>query len=129
MKKLFLSLSVAALLAACGNNAETTATAPAGDSGAAKTAAPDSNTAAAATTPALKDSLMQFKGGKVMIVVGGAWSELTAAVTTTNGRKVSPNGDVSKGTKTKKLEEGMMIDKDGQLMDKDGKPLDNTGWE
>jgi hypothetical protein len=36
---------------------------------------------------------------------------------------------VSKGGKTRKMEEGMMIDKDGQMMDKDGKMMDNTGWE
>jgi hypothetical protein len=72
---------------------------------------------------------MQFKDGKVMIMTGGAWSALTATVTTTNGRKVSPNGEVSKGKVKRKMEEGMMIDKDGQMMDKDGKMMDNTGWE
>jgi len=129
MKKLLFFASIAALLlTACGDSAskqetpatDTTKAAPAPDSGAA---------ASTATVQPVKDSVMQFKGGKVMIIVGGTWSELTAPVTTTNGRKVSPNGDVSKNGKTKKLEEGMMIDKDGQLMDKDGKPLDNTGWE
>jgi hypothetical protein len=71
----------------------------------------------------VKDSVMQFKDGKVMIMSRGSWSALSAPVTTTNGRKVSPNGEVSKNKKTRKLEEGMMIDKDGQLMDKDGKTI------
>jgi len=62
-------------------------------------------------------------------MLSGSWSALSAPVTTTNGRKVSPNGEVSKNGKTRKMEEGMMIDKDGQLMDKDGKLMDNTGWE
>ncbi len=130
MKKLLFSLSIAALLTACGDSASKTE-ASATDTGSATKITPADSGAAVAASPAtpLKDSVMQFKGGKVLISVGGAWSDLTAAVTTTNGRKVSPNGDVSKNGKTKKLEEGMMIDKDGQLMDKDGKPLDNTGWE
>jgi hypothetical protein len=39
---------------------------------------------------------MQFKDGKVMIMTGGAWTALSAPVTTTNGRKVSPNGKFPK---------------------------------
>ena len=84
---------------------------------------------ATATAAPVKDSVMQFKDGKVMIMTGGSWSALSGPVTTTNGRKVSPNGEVSKNGKKRKMEEGMMIDKDGQLMDKDGKAMDNTGWE
>ena len=128
MKKLLFFLSAAALLAACGDGASKQE-ATAADSTSATKSTPGTDSSTIATAQPVKDSVMQFKGGKVMIIVGGSWSELSAAVTTTNGRKVSPNGDVSKNGKTKKLEEGMMIDKDGQLMDKDGKPLDNTGWE
>ena len=78
---------------------------------------------------ALKDSAMQFKEGKVLIMIGGSWSPLASAVTTTNGRTVNPNGELSKNGKTRKMKEGMIVDKDGQLMDKDGKMMDNTGWE
>ena len=60
------------------------------------TAAPAPDTTAT-TARTVKDSVMQFKDGKVMIMVGGSWSALSAPVTTTNGRKVSPNGEVSKG--------------------------------
>lgn len=128
MKKLFSILAITALATACGSgssekNAAGTDTA----SATSTTPAPDTSSTTAST--AMKDSVMQFKDGKVMIMVGGSWAALSAPVTTTNGRKVSPNGDVSKNGKTRKLEEGMMIDKDGQLMDKDGKALDNTGWE
>jgi hypothetical protein len=42
---------------------------------------------------------------------------------------VDVNGEISKGDKKRKLEEGMMIDKDGQITDKDGKPLDTSGWD
>ena len=121
MKKILALLAITGLITACGDSApkETEATA---DSTTAVTPAPDATTA-------VKDSVMQFKDGKVMITVGGTWSELAAPVTTTNGRTVSPNGDVAKGGKTRKMEEGMMIDKDGQMMDKDGKAMDNTGWE
>jgi len=131
MKKLLFFLSIAAFITACGNGDQKTATTGADSSAAAATPLTDSGKMAApAATPSVKDSVMQFKGGKVLISKNGAWSELTAAVITTNGRKVSPDGEVvSKSGKKKKLEEGMMIDKDGQLMDKDGKPLDNTGWE
>lgn len=131
MKKLLfaVSISATALIAACGGGAEKKDT-PAADSPATVQATPVSPTDTASTTaPSIKDSLMQFKGGKVLISLNGAWSELSATIKTTNGRKVNPNGDVTKNGKTKKLEEGMMIDKDGQLMDKDGKPLDTTGWE
>jgi hypothetical protein len=134
MKKILFFLSITALITACGSGDSKTTTTTA-DSSAATTAtttpsADSSKMATTSTAATVKDSVMQFKGGKVLISKGGAWSELTAAVTTTNGRKVNPDGEVvSKGGKKKKLEEGMMIDKDGQLMDKDGKPLDNTGWE
>lgn len=130
MKKLLFFLSIAALITACGNGDQKAATPGVDSSATATTATDSSKMAAPATTQSVKDSVMQFKGGKVLISKNGTWSELTAAVTTTNGRKVSPDGEVvSKSGKKKKLEEGMMIDKDGQLMDKDGKPLDNTGWE
>ncbi|HTL09232.1 MAG TPA: DUF6799 domain-containing protein [Chitinophagaceae bacterium] len=129
MKKLFLSLSIIAALASCGGSAEKQETAKTDSAGAASTVTPAPDTSAKVAAQPVKDSIMQFKGGKVLIMVGGTWADLSAPVTTSNGRKVSPNGEVSKSGKTKKLEEGMMIDKDGQLMDKDGKPLDNTGWE
>ena len=122
MKKLLFMLAIAGFITACNDeskNEESTA------STATVSPAPDATT----TTSAVKDSVMQFKDGKVMIMVGGSWSPLSAEVTTTNGRKVSPNGEVTKGTVTRKMEEGMMIDKDGQMMDKDGKIMDNTGWE
>jgi hypothetical protein len=128
MKKLFVFLSVTALITACGNGTDKQSTSAA-DSTAVTQPATVVKDSSAAVTPAVKDSLMQFKAGKVMISLGGSWSPLTGTVTTTNGRKVNPNGEVSKNGKTKKLEEGMMIDKDGQLMDKDGKPMDTTGWE
>ena len=127
MKKLLFILGVTALVAACNNEAKTDDKAT-GDSSATISPAPDSSSAPVTVAP-VKDSVMQFKDGKVLINVGGTWSPLTAQVTTTNGRKVNPNGEVSKGAVTRKLEEGMMIDKDGQMMDKDGKMMDNTGWE
>ena len=71
---------------------------------------------------------MTMKDGKMMVANGGKWEEMKAPVTTANGRVVAVNGEVSKGDKKRKLEEGQMIDKDGQMMDKDGKLMDNTGW-
>jgi hypothetical protein len=124
MKKLLFILAITGFTTACNNeskNEESSA------SGATTTTAPATDAGTATTT--VKDSVMQFTNGKVMIMVGGSWSELSAPVTTTNGRKVNPNGEVSKGTVTRKMEEGMMIDKDGQMMDKNGKVMDNTGWE
>ena len=78
---------------------------------------------------ALKDGLMTMKDGKMMIVKGGAWVAMDAPVTCTNGRKVDVNGEVSKGDKKRKLEEGWMIDNDGQIKDKDGKLVDTSGWD
>lgn len=127
MKKLLALFAIAGLMTACNDNATKDSSATGDTTAVATTPAPDT-TAATAATP-VKDSVMQFKEGKVMIMVGGSWTALAGPVTTTNGRKVSPNGDVSKNGKTRKMEEGMMIDKDGQMMDKDGKMMDNTGWE
>jgi len=134
MKKLLGLFVFAGLMTACSNEAakETPA---ATDTAAATPAAPSPVPGVAdssnriGTTDAIKDSVMTFKEGKVLISIGGEWKPLTAAVTTSNGRKVSPNGEVSKGAVKRKMEEGMMIDKDGQMTDKNGKPMDNTGWE
>jgi len=129
MKKFLALLAITAFVTACGNSGQqNTENAAATDTTSKATAPSPDNSATNAAAPA-KDSLMQFKDGKVMIMLSGSWSALSAPVTTTNGRKVSPNGEVSKNGKTRKMEEGMMIDKDGQLMDKDGKPMDETGWE
>jgi hypothetical protein len=124
MKKLLALLAITGFLIACNNSTDKDAS-TSGDTTA--TSATDKSDATVA--PPVKDSLMQFKEGKVMIMVGGSWTALSAPVTTTNGRTVNPNGEVSKNGKTRKMEDGMMIDKDGQLMDKDGKMMDNTGWE
>jgi hypothetical protein len=125
MKKLLIALTITGFIIACNNESKKDETSTTGDTATTVTPVPETSTTAAP----VKDSVMQFKDGKVMIMTGGSWSELSAAVTTTNGRKVSPNGEVSKGKVTRKMEEGMMIDKDGQMMDKDGKMMDNTGWE
>lgn len=133
MKKLLALLTITGSMIACNNSAKesesskdtTTAT----DTSSATMAPAKDSSAMMTTTAPSKDSLMQFKDGKVMIMTNGSWSALSGPVTTTNGRKVSPNGEVTKNGKKRKMEEGMMIDKDGQLMDKDGKPMDNTGWE
>jgi 3-hydroxyisobutyrate dehydrogenase-like beta-hydroxyacid dehydrogenase len=132
MKKLLALLTITGSMIACNNAAKESDsakdTATMTDTSSA-TMAPSKDTTTTMSAAPVKDSVMQFKDGKVMIMSGGSWSALSATVTTTNGRKVSPNGEVSKNGKKRKMEEGMMIDKDGQLMDKDGKPMDNTGWE
>lgn len=131
MKKFFPALAAAFLLIACGESSSsdnsTTTTDTASAAPAEVAPAPDSTSTASAGT--VKDGVMAMKDGKMVVMKGGNWEPMKEAVTTTNGRKVSTSGEVSKGDRKRKLEEGMMIDKDGQLMDKDGKPLDNTGWE
>lgn len=124
MKKLLVFLAITGSITACNNAAQKDAVV---DSTSTSTTPSDTTTATAPA--AVKDSLMQFKDGKVVIFTAGAWAPLAAPLTATNGRVINPNGEVSKGGKTRKLEEGMQIDKDGQLMDKDGKMVDNTGWE
>ena len=130
MKKLLFLLAVAGFTFGCNDSSKPAATST--DSAttpaaAAPAAATDST--AAATQPALKEGLMTLKDGKMMIVKSGAWAAMDAPVTCTNGRKVAVNGEVSKGDKKRKLEEGMMIDKDGQMMDKNGKLMDTSGWD
>ena len=127
MKKVLFMAAIAGLSFACNNESKPSATDTTATSGAA--AAPATDTAAAAKPAAMKDGLMTMKDGKMMIVKAGAWAPMDAEVTCTNGRKVAVDGTVSKGDKKRKMEEGMMIDKDGQLMDKNGKPMDTSGWD
>lgn len=122
MKKFLFIAAIAGLAVACNNESKPAAT----DSTATAPAAKDSS---AAMAPALKEGLMTMKDGKMMIVKAGAWAAMDSTVTCTNGRKVAADGTVSKGDKKRKMEEGMMIDKDGQLMGKDGKPMDTSGWD
>ena len=127
MKKLLFMAAIASFTFACNDSSKPAAST---DSTAATVApAPAAADSTAATQPALKEGLMTMKDGKMMIVKSGAWVALDATVTCTNGRKVEVNGDVSKGGKKRKLEEGMMIDKDGQMMDKSGKLMDTSGWD
>ena len=125
MKKLLLIAAIDSFAFACndGSKSSTTTT----DTAAVAPAAPATDSSA--STMALKDGLMTLKDGKMMIVKGGAWVAMDAPVTCTNGRKVSVNGEVSKGDKKRKLEEGWMIDNDGQIKDKDGKLVDTSGWD
>jgi len=129
MKKLLFTVAIASLTFACNDapKSSTSTTDTAAATSAPAPAATDSS--AAATQPALKDSLMTLKDGKMLIVKNGAWVALDAEVTCTNGRKVSVDGTVSKKDKKRKLEEGMLIDKDGQIMDKNGKLMDTSGWD
>ncbi|HVU57279.1 MAG TPA: DUF6799 domain-containing protein [Puia sp.] len=127
MKKLLFMAAIAGLAFACNSSDSRSSTT---DSPATSTPAPAATDSPATATPAtLKDGLMTMKDGKMMIVKDGAWTAMDASVTCTNGRKVDVDGTVSKGDKKRKIEEGMMIDKDGQLMDKNGKPMDTSGWD
>jgi hypothetical protein len=128
MKKLLFITAIAGLTFACNSDSKPSNS----DSTAATTtpapAATDSS--AAAGQQPLKDGLMTLKDGKMMIVKSGAWAPMDSAMTCTNGRKVALDGTVAKGnSKGRKLEEGMMVDKDGQIMDKNGKPMDTSGWD
>jgi len=127
MKKLLAIAAITFSLTACNESADSDGDTTSTDTAATATAPVTADTASASST--IKDGVMTLKDGKMMIMVAGKWEPMTEAVTTTNGRKVSTDGEVSKGDKKRKLEEGMMIDKDGQMMDKDGKMMDNTGWE
>jgi len=128
MKKLLLIAAIAGFTCACNGGSKSPATTT--DTAAvAPAATPAADSSTASTTQSLKDGLMTMKDGKMMIVKGGSWVAMDAPVTCTNGRKVSVTGEVSKGDKKRKLEEGMMIDNDGQIKDKDGKLVDTSGWD
>ena len=128
MKKLLLIAAIAGFTCACSGGSKSPATTT--DTAAvAPAATPAADSSTASTTQSLKDGLMTMKDGKMMIVKGGSWVAMDAPVTCTNGRKVSVTGEVSKGDKKRKLEEGMMIDNDGQIKDKDGKLVDTSGWD
>ena len=128
MKKLFFIAAIAGLSFAC-NSASKPSSGTDSTATTAPAAAATDTSAGAAQTAVLKDGLMTLKDGKMMIVKSGAWAPMDSTVTCSNGRKVAADGTVSKGDKKRKMEEGMMIDKDGQLMDKNGKPMDTTGWD
>lgn len=127
MKKLLFLVAIAGFMFACNDSAKPSETTADTTKAAAAPAAAD--TSAAATQTTLKEGLMTLKDGKMLIVKSGAWAPMDAPVTCTNGRKVAVDGEVSKGDKKRKLEEGMMIDKDGQMMDKNGKLMDTSGWD
>ena len=127
MKKLLLIAAIASFTFACNDGSKSSSSTT--DTTAVAPAAPAADSSAASGTQTLKDGLMTMKDGKMMIVKGGTWVAMDAPVTCTNGRKVDLNGEVSKGDKKRKLEEGMMIDNDGQIKDKDGKMVDTSGWD
>jgi hypothetical protein len=129
MKKMLFTVAIAGLALACNNSSESSSAASDTTKTAPAATAPAADSSSAAAQPALKEGLMTMKDGKMMIVKSGAWAPLDSAVTCTNGRKVAVDGMVSKGDKKRKLEEGMMIDKDGQMMDKSGKLMDTSGWD
>jgi hypothetical protein len=129
MKKLLLIVAIAGFTFACNDGSKTPTTSTDTATVTTPPPPPPADTSSTATTAALKDGLMTLKDGKMMIVKDGAWVAMDAAVKCTNGRKVGVNGEVSKGDKKRKLEEGMMIDKDGQIMDKNGKLMDTSGWD
>ncbi len=122
MKKLLLIAAIACFTFACndGSKSSTTTT----DTAAAAPASSDSS-----ATQSLKDGLMTLKDGKMLVLKGGAWVAMDSTFTCTNGRKVSVTGDITKGDKKRKLEEGWKIDQDGQITDKDGKLVDTSGWD
>jgi hypothetical protein len=126
MKKLLLLAAIAGFTFSCNSDSSKSSTGSTDTAAASTATATDS---AAGAKPALKDGLMKLQDGKMMVVKANAWTTLDSAVTCTNGRKVDVNGEVTKGTKKRKLEDVMMIDKDGQITDKDGKPVDTSGWE
>ncbi len=127
MKKLLFLVAIAGFMFACNDSAKPSTTTT--DTTKAALAPAAADTSAAATQPALKDGLMTLKDGKMMIVKSGVWAPLDSAVTCNNGRKIAVDGTVSKGDHKRKLEEGMMIDKDDQMMDKNGKLMDTSGWD
>ena len=129
MKKLLFTVAIASLTFACNDAPKSSASTTDTTATTAAPAPAATDSSAAAAQPALKDSLMTMKDGKMMIVKNGAWMAMDAEVTCTNGRKVSVDGTISKKDKKRKLEEGMMIDKDGQIMDKNGKLMDTSGWD
>jgi len=129
MKKLLLISAIAGLTFACNDGSKSSASSTDTAVVAPATTPAAADTSSAATATSLKDGLMTMKDGKMMVVKNGAWAAMDAPVTCTNGRKVDVNGEVTKGDKKRKLEEGMMIDKDGQIMDKNGKLMDTSGWD
>ena len=126
MKKLLLIAAIACFTFACndGSKSSTSATDTAATMPATAPAGSDSS-----ATQTMKDGLMTLKDGKVLVLKGGAWVPMDSTFTCTNGRKVSVTGDITKGDKKRKLEEGWKIDMDGQITDKDGKLVDTSGWD
>jgi hypothetical protein len=129
MKKLLLIAAIACFTYACNDGSKSSTTTADTATAAPAVTPPATDTSTASTTQTLKDGVMTLKDGKMMILKDGAWVAMDAPVTCTNGRKVDINGEVSKGDKKRKLEEGMMIDKDGQIRDKNGKLVDTSGWD
>ena len=140
MKKLLSIVAVAAVMAACNDSStkvDSTSTdstkmsndAMKTDTSATMTPAATDTSTAMNSSAMVKDGMMTMKDGKMMVMKNGSWEEMKEEMTCTNGCKVKPNGEVTKGDKKKTLTEGMMIDKDGQMVDASGKLVDETAWK
>ena len=132
MKKLLSMVAIAAFMTACNDSSTSTDTTTTDstnmDTSSMMAAPPVATDTSAAMSSAVKEDMMTMKGGKMMVMKNGSWEEMKEEMTCTNGCKVKPNGEVTKGDKKKMLTEGMMIDKEGQMMDENGKMVDESGW-
>ena len=130
MKKLLSIVAIASFMTACNDSSTKVDTTSTDSTKMSNDAMMNDTSSTMAMAPAatMKDDLMTMKDGKMMVMKNGTWEEMKETMTCTNGCKVKPNGEVTKGDKKKMMTEGMMIDKDGQMMDKDGKMMDNSGW-
>jgi len=133
MKKLLSIIALASFMTACNDSSTSTDTTTTDstkmDTSSMMGAPPvATDTSAAMSSSAVKEDMMKMKDGKMMVMKNGSWEEMKEEMACTNGCKVKPNGEVTKGDKKKTLTEGMMIDKDGQIMDVNGKMMDESGW-
>ena len=109
MKKLLFSVAIAGLTFACNDAPKSSSSTTDTTAAASATTSAATDSSATAAQPALKDSLMTLKDGKMMIVKNGAWVALDAEVTCTNGRKVSVDGTVSKKDKKRRTRRRLFL--------------------
>jgi hypothetical protein len=128
MKKLLSIVAIASFMTACNDSSTTTDTTTTDSTAVDMATPPATMDTSTAMSSAMKEDMMTMKSGKMMVMKNGNWEEMKEEMTCTNGVKVKPNGEVTKGDKKKLLTEGMMIDKEGQMMDENGKMVDESGW-
>ncbi|RYG42437.1 MAG: hypothetical protein EOO01_23135 [Chitinophagaceae bacterium] len=124
MKKLLSLAAMALFFASCQSQKNEDHTVTTADT----TMSTPAETTTTTTYTQYRDGDVKMVERKVMVYRNGNWVVADSDVTMTNGAVVKVNGDVVKDGKTRKLEEGEVVNTSGDFFDRTGNALSNA-WE